>query len=60
MNGAATPSRHLILPPVARLQGISLRYGKTVALTDISLELPAGCLVGVIGPDGVGKSSLFS
>jgi len=60
MNGAATPSRHLTLPPVARLQGISLRYGKTVALTDISLELPAGCLVGVIGPDGVGKSSLFS
>jgi len=60
MSGAATPNRHLTLPPVARLQGISLRYGKTVALAEISLELPAGCMVGVIGPDGVGKSSLFS
>ncbi len=47
-------------PPVARLREISLRYGKTMALDAIDLELPAGCMVGVIGPDGVGKSSLFS
>ena len=46
--------------PVARLTHVSLRYGKTVALNDISLDLPAGKLVGLIGPDGVGKSSLFS
>src|SRR5512133_3192013 len=48
------------LPPVVRLHGVSLRYGKTVALDGIDLELPAGCMVGVIGPDGVGKSSLFA
>ncbi len=47
-------------PPVARLQKVSLRYGDTLALDDISLALPAGCMAGVIGPDGVGKSSLFS
>jgi ribosome-dependent ATPase len=47
-------------PPVARLREVSLRYGETLALDEISLDLPAGCLVGVIGPDGVGKSSLFS
>ncbi len=47
-------------PPVARLRGVSLRYGATLALDDVSLDLPAGCMVGVIGPDGVGKSSLFS
>lgn len=46
--------------PVARLQGVSLRYGGAVALDDVSLDLPAGCMVGVIGPDGVGKSSLFA
>ncbi|MBP8984284.1 MAG: ribosome-associated ATPase/putative transporter RbbA [Syntrophobacterales bacterium] len=46
--------------PVARLQGVGLRYGKTQALDDISLDLPSGCMVGFIGPDGVGKSSLFS
>jgi ribosome-dependent ATPase len=46
--------------PVARLKGVSLRFGKTLALDEITLEFPAGCMVGVIGPDGVGKSSLFS
>src|SRR5690606_8751496 len=36
------------------------RYGKVQALQQLSLTLPAGCLVGVIGPDGVGKSSLLA
>ena len=46
--------------PVARLTDVSLRYGKTHALDAITLDLPAGCMVGLIGPDGVGKSSLLS
>jgi len=46
--------------PVARLQGISLHYGNTAALDQVDLELPAGCMVGLIGPDGVGKSSLLA
>ena len=45
-------------PPVARLREVSLRYGRTPALDGITLVLPAGCMVGVIGPDGVGKSTL--
>ncbi len=48
------------VPSVVRLQGVGLRYGKTQALEGIDLDLPAGSMVGVIGPDGVGKSSLFS
>ena len=48
------------LPPVARLRDVSMRYGKTLALDQITLDVPADCMVGVIGPDGVGKSSLFS
>ncbi|MBU4038102.1 MAG: ribosome-associated ATPase/putative transporter RbbA, partial [Proteobacteria bacterium] len=47
-------------PPVATLHEVGLHYGKTIALDSISLEVPTGCMVGVIGPDGVGKSSLFS
>ncbi len=47
-------------PPVARLTGVSLRYGRTRALDEITLGLPAGSMVGLIGPDGVGKSSLLA
>jgi hypothetical protein len=36
--------------PVVRLDGVSLRYGKTVALDDITLAIPASCMVGLIGP----------
>ena len=46
--------------PVARLQGIALHYRNTIALDNITLDIPAGCIVGLIGPDGVGKSSLLS
>ena len=46
--------------PVARLVGVSLRYGKTLALNAINLDIPASRMVGLIGPDGVGKSSLMS
>ncbi|MCB5207450.1 ribosome-associated ATPase/putative transporter RbbA [Methylovorus mays] len=49
-----------LLQPVARLQDVSLHYGKVAALDDISLEIPPACMVGMIGPDGVGKSSLLS
>ena len=44
----------------ARLSGVSLAYGKTEALRGIDLVIPAGRMVALIGPDGVGKSSLFS
>ncbi|WP_454675397.1 ribosome-associated ATPase/putative transporter RbbA [Achromobacter pestifer] len=46
--------------PVVTLQDVRLRYGKTVALDGITLEIPAGRMVGLIGPDGVGKSSLLA
>jgi ribosome-dependent ATPase len=50
-----------VLPPVARLHDVSQRYGKkTLALDGVSLDVPSGCMVGFIGPDGVGKSTLFS
>ena len=45
---------------VARLQQVSLQYGKTCALDSVSLDIPAGCMVGLLGPDGVGKSSLLA
>ena len=46
--------------PVARVRGVGLRYGRVRALEAIDLELPAGSIVGLIGPDVVGKSSLLA
>lgn len=45
---------------VARLSQVSLQYGKQQALQNIDLQIPAAKMVGVLGPDGVGKSSLLS
>ncbi|MDR1994374.1 MAG: ribosome-associated ATPase/putative transporter RbbA [Azonexus sp.] len=46
--------------PAVRIEHVSLRYGKTVALSDVTQDVPAGRMVGLIGPDGVGKSSLLA
>jgi ribosome-dependent ATPase len=46
--------------PVAQISHLGHRYGATAALVDITLDIPSGRLVGLIGPDGVGKSSLLS
>ncbi|HWR03504.1 MAG TPA: ribosome-associated ATPase/putative transporter RbbA [Humidesulfovibrio sp.] len=54
MNAPAEPAF------AARLSGVGLKFGKILALDDIGLDIPAGRMVGFIGPDGVGKSSLLS
>ena len=46
--------------PVAELDCVTQVYGKITALDDFSLVVPAGRLVGLIGPDGVGKSTALA
>ncbi|MCK9534290.1 MAG: ribosome-associated ATPase/putative transporter RbbA [Pseudomonas sp.] len=46
--------------PVASVRQLCLRYGDVMALDGIDLDIPAGRMVGLIGPDGVGKSSLLA
>jgi ribosome-dependent ATPase len=48
------------LKSIVKLNKVTHRYGDIFALEDINLELPAGSMVGLIGPDGVGKSSLLA
>ncbi len=60
MNATATADASAAVASVVRLEGVGLSYGKARALDDITLDLPSGCMVGLIGPDGVGKSSLLS
>ena len=54
-GSAVRPSKY-----VARATRVSLHYKNVVALSDVSLKIPSGCMVGLIGPDGVGKSSLLA
>lgn len=48
------------LATVAIVRQVRLRYRDVIALDGIDLDIPAGRMVGLIGPDGVGKSSLLS
>ena len=46
--------------PIARIEALTHRYGPRRALDAITIDIPSGCRVGLIGPDGVGKSSLLA
>ncbi len=46
--------------PVVSIKDVTHRYGKVVALDGISLDIPSGIMVGIVGPDGVGKSTLMA
>jgi ABC-type multidrug transport system ATPase subunit/peptidoglycan/LPS O-acetylase OafA/YrhL len=46
--------------PVAELRGIVKRYGKTMALAGIDIEVRRGELLAVLGPNGAGKSTAIS
>jgi ribosome-dependent ATPase len=45
--------------PAVSIQNVTHRYGKVTALNNVSLDIPNGLMVGIIGPDGVGKSTLM-
>ena len=44
---------------IAQLDDVTHLCGRVAALDAVTLALPAGCMAGLIGPDGVGKSSLL-
>ncbi|UPJ50899.1 ribosome-associated ATPase/putative transporter RbbA [Bradyrhizobium sp. 200] len=60
MSGPSTGDEARPQTPVVRLDAVGLSYGKTRALDGITLDIPSSRMVGLIGPDGVGKSSLLS
>src|SRR5690348_9258679 len=47
------------MEPVVRVEGVRHHYRGRAALLPTTLDIPAGCIVGFIGPDGVGKSTLL-
>src|SRR5687767_7761212 len=68
INEARLNSREaqIVIPPGPRLgsivievEGLAKAYGQRLLIDDLSFKLPAGGIVGVIGPNGVGKTTLF-
>ncbi len=50
----------MTLSPVVSIKNVTHRYGKVKALDGLSLDIPPGLMVGIVGPDGVGKSTLMA
>jgi spermidine/putrescine transport system ATP-binding protein len=45
--------------PVVSLQGVSKRFGDTVAVDDVTLDVEAGGVFALLGPSGCGKTTLL-
>ena len=44
---------------IVRCEGLTKRYGKVLALDNVSLTLNSGCIVGLLGPNGSGKTTII-
>ena len=45
---------------IIEFKNISLAYGKRLILDNISFKIQAGTIFGMLGPNGVGKSTIFN
>ncbi|WP_300344518.1 ABC transporter ATP-binding protein [Nesterenkonia sp.] len=48
------------MTPALRLRGLSRRFGKTIAVDQLDLEVPRGSFYGFVGPNGAGKTTTLS
>ena len=60
MGDAAVPAPAARNDPVLTVEGVSLRFGGLAALTDVSFSVHDGEVVGIVGANGAGKTSLIN
>jgi branched-chain amino acid transport system ATP-binding protein len=46
--------------PIIEVEGVSMRFGKFVALNNVTTKFEPGRLSAIIGPNGAGKSTFFN
>ncbi|HEY2762995.1 MAG TPA: ABC transporter ATP-binding protein [Pseudonocardiaceae bacterium] len=46
-------------PPAIRIRGLRKVFGRTVAVSAVDLDVPAGAVLGVLGPNGSGKTTMI-
>jgi branched-chain amino acid transport system ATP-binding protein len=47
------------MPPLLHVRGVEARYGRLLALGDVSLIVPEGGVVALLGPNGAGKTTML-
>jgi ABC-type Fe3+/spermidine/putrescine transport system ATPase subunit len=57
---SVTLSQPLRDPPYLKIRDVSHRFGSQLALESVSLELPKGQILALLGPSGSGKSTLLA
>ena len=59
-SGAGVAADAARVDAAVELRGVRFAYGEHAVLDGLSLALPAGCLTGIVGPNGCGKSTMLS
>ncbi len=59
LNTIIFPNQKPIVSTVLTLNNITKFYGKIHALNNVSFSIPEGCVFGILGPNGSGKTTML-